>query len=171
MKTPKSLGNAELCCSAQGTCNCYTSISEGADRNSCLDPTRRLFKIFCSAQRVKMIPTSRGTEQSNPISAQSRPEMRILLHSQPSVRGRAACNTNPTDFIAHDLFRSGLSVPWALSAAQGSVTAPQEWKDFYHEHNYSMLTPVLRQKPWDQGMLHEKFDLYHQYFVSFSLNY
>lgn len=34
-----------------------------------------------------------------------------------------------------------------------------------------MLTPVLRQKPWNQGMLHEKFDLYYQHFVSFNPNY
>lgn len=40
---PNPLWNAELCCSAQGLWNCYISIFNGADRNSCLDPTKKNF--------------------------------------------------------------------------------------------------------------------------------
>lgn len=98
--------------------NCYTSIFEGSDRNSYLHPTKKGIFKSSAVHRVKMIPTFRGTEQSSPISAQSRPETRILLERSPQTalrEGRAAWNTNPTDFIAHDLFRSGLSVPRADS--------------------------------------------------------
>lgn len=47
---PRSLCNAELCCSAQAMWNCYTSIFLGADRNSCLDLTKRHFK-YCAGHK------------------------------------------------------------------------------------------------------------------------
>lgn len=159
--------------SAQGMGNCYTSVFLGANRNPCLEPTKRHFTYSAGHKGWQWSPALwHWTKQPHVSTGQAWEEDPAgKIPQMPSVRGRAAWNTNPPDFIAHDLFRSGLSVPRALSAAQGSVTAPQEWKDFYYQHNCSMLTAVLRQKPWNQRMLDEKFHLYYQYFVLFYPNY
>lgn len=100
----------------------------GSKQESLPGAHKKAFYIFCRAQRVTMIPSSVALNKAAPC------EHRAGLRggscwkdpTDALSEGKGCLKHNPPDSIAHDLFRSGLSVPRALSAAQGSVTAPQE---------------------------------------------
>lgn len=133
LKTPNSLCNAQLC-----TGNVAAATPQFSRQKFLPGPHKKAFlkhpAVHKGWKRCQHLVGVNKAAPSQPRAGSCCTD----LHRPASVRGRAAWNTNPTDFIAHDLFRSGLSVPRALSAAQGSVTAPPEWKDFYYEHNYSV---------------------------------